>query len=290
MRVSETAAAVTAGSGAPPVVVGVDGSAPSRAALRWAYRYADLTGSPLELVIAWTQGASESGPMATEAYVAAQESIAAALPDGHRDVPIRAVPGRPDDVLLDRGESAALLVVGPHGRHLARERVLGVTSAHLLAGASCPVAVVHVDAERTPWRQRIVVGVDGSASGQAALAWAARLARLTDAKVDAITTWRGDTAPGDGRAGIENAHESRAEATLMLGVLALPDHLRTVVRSEVIRGRPAEVLLDAGRTADMIVIGDSRGGHYLTHLLGSVSREVVLHATVPVVATHSPAR
>ena len=284
MHVSHDAAAPVAGP-VPPVVVGMDGSAAARAALGWAYRYADLTGSPLELVIAWADGSAD-GPIATEAYALAHEAASAVLPDGHRAVRVHAVPGRPDDALLDRSESAALMVVGPHGRHLAHERVLGVTSSHLLAAASCPIAVVHVDAERRPWRQRIVVGLDGSASAHSALAWAARLARLTDAKVDAITTWYDDPAPADGRAEDEDAHASRAEATLRLSVLTLPDHLRTVVRSEVIRGRPAEVLLDAGRTADMIVIGDSRGGHYLTHLLGSVSREVALHATVPVIVAH----
>jgi nucleotide-binding universal stress UspA family protein len=126
--------------------------------------------------------------------------------------------------------------------------------------------------------QRIVVGVDGSRAAQAALTWAARLARLIDAKVDAVLVW--GRGPG---------FAAEAEAALLRSVMALPDHLRGVVRTETIRDYPADALVDAGRSADMVVVGTSRGGHHLPHVLGSVSRHVALRATVPVVVTPGPA-
>src|SRR5581483_623463 len=112
----------------------------------------------------------------------------------------------------------------------------------------------------------------------AALIWATRLARLTDAKVDALLVW--GSWPG---------YAAQAEDALMNSVMALPEHLRGVVRTETIRDRPADALVDAGRSADMIVVGTSRGGHHLPRVLGSVSRHVVLRANVPVVVTPGPA-
>src|SRR5439155_13113035 len=41
------------GSGQDRIVVGVDGSEPSKSALRWAARMSAMTGAPIDAVIAW---------------------------------------------------------------------------------------------------------------------------------------------------------------------------------------------------------------------------------------------
>ena len=273
-------------AGVAPIVVGVDGSAESRAALRWAYDHAEQVGRPVEVAVAWTAAPYGRQSGTAEARAVAVQALAAALPTGHRPIPVVLAHGLADDVLIRRSEHAELVVVAPHEVRLVHDHGLGMTSRRLLTTAPCPVAVVRIGAEGIARRHRIVVGVDGSRSSQAALAWATRLARLTDAKVDAITAWDdGRRRPDDGS--LVPGPAQAAESTVQGCVERLPAHLRGVVRTEVVRGRAADALLDAGATADMIVVGDSRGGHHLTQLLGSVSREVAVRALVPVIVTHA---
>lgn len=132
----------------------------------------------------------------------------------------------------------------------------------------------------------IVVGVDGSAGGQRALEWAVREAANRGGTVQVVTAWRWDaiesgpgtaTSPGDDR--------DRAAALLDREIQALTArHGPTPpVASEIVEGRPADVLTAAARTADLLVLG-SHGHSRLRHtVLGSVSEECVRKAGCPVV-------
>ena len=128
---------------------------------------------------------------------------------------------------------------------------------------------------------KIVVGVDGSASSQQALRWAARQAGLTGAGLRAVSVWDYPT----GALVLEDVDWFGITAkTLEEAITASlhPDEADQVQRS-VLRGYPARVLLDAAADADMLVVGSRGRGGMVGMLLGSVSQHVVTHARCPVV-------
>ncbi len=142
------------------IVVGVDGSAGGRHALRWAIAEGRRTGAAVEAVTAWTWGGLEAGVFAAtspriereQAERVSQYELDLALADAGSSSPIarEVVEGDPVRVLLDAARRARLLVLGSHGHGRLRHAVLGSISEECVRGATCPVVVVplpHQDAE-----------------------------------------------------------------------------------------------------------------------------------------------
>jgi nucleotide-binding universal stress UspA family protein len=135
----------------------------------------------------------------------------------------------------------------------------------------------------------IIVGVDGSGHSQRALEWAAREAALRQTSLTVLTVyqalagWAGGPVvyPGD---------ESDAERARALGQAETDKALEAAgsgrpvgVTVRVAIGLPAQELLSAADDADMIVVGSRGAGGFARLLLGSVSTQVVHHASCPVV-------
>ena len=131
------------------IVVGVDGSASSLAALRQASRQARLTGDELHAYIAWhfpaNYGwAAEGIEFADDARSTLEQAITdAALDDtATQQVHRHVVEGHPAWVLLNASDGADLLVVGSRGHGGFTGMLLGSVSQHAVAHAHCPVLVV----------------------------------------------------------------------------------------------------------------------------------------------------
>lgn len=143
------------------IVVGVDGSAASSAALRWAAEEARLRSAPLVAVHAWSfvpaQPIGDPGLLAVPAgdiagqleaeNAAAREVLAEAVAgaladDSGLEVEQRLVEGDPGDALVAASEFAELVVVGSHGRSGLRAALLGSVSRHVTTHAACPAVVV----------------------------------------------------------------------------------------------------------------------------------------------------
>ena len=274
-----------------PIVVGVDGSPASVAALRWAYREAVGLHAPLQVMTAWPSSSHEGGEIATEADAQAVAVHAAldALPAEHgTKVSLSWCEGSPDDVLLWQSRFARLIVVGPHGHHSLGEHVLGSVTERLVTEASCPVAVVAADAGDGSARHRIVAGVDGSPPSLVALRWAAARARRTASTVDALLAWEWHAEYTVHPYGTDERHQrARAEATLAHAVAAVPEPLRAAVHGRPVHGSPTNVLVDAAAGADLVVVGNRRRGRVASHVAGSVSHAVARHAGIPVVVVHA---
>lgn len=120
------------------IVVGVDGSAPSRAALTWAIRQAQLTGAAVDAVIAWHQPTVYRYPLPIAPQTSARELATRVLEstiyeaaqelDGHAEVMPKVEEGNAASVLLDAAADADLLVVGSRGHGGFAEALLGSTS------------------------------------------------------------------------------------------------------------------------------------------------------------------
>ncbi|MFA3841624.1 universal stress protein [Streptomyces aureus] len=131
---------------------------------------------------------------------------------------------------------------------------------------------------------RIVVGVDGSPSSQAALRWAVRYAGLVSGKVEAVSAWE---VPGmaswSAPAVDTDFDEAQAEQGLVEEVRAvLGKDGGSLVQERLVRGNAAEVLVDSAEGAEMLVVGSRGHGGFHRALLGSVSQQVAQHAPCPV--------
>jgi nucleotide-binding universal stress UspA family protein len=119
-----------------PVVVGVDGSAGSGAAVGFAFEEAARRGTGLTAVHAW--GALEGA----ESRVLS-ESLAG-WSQRYPEVAVRQelVRGRPAAALIEQSRSAQLVVTGARGRGSFAGLLLGSVSQAVLHHAECPVVVV----------------------------------------------------------------------------------------------------------------------------------------------------
>lgn len=134
---------------APRIVVGIDGSDHSLAALNVAVEEARRRGARLEVIHAWTALALFAGmdyapPPRSEYRAAAHELLDRAVRDLPDDVDVvcRAVEGSIAGTLIEASHHADLLVVGSRGRGGFAGLVLGSTSHQVTAHATCPVLVV----------------------------------------------------------------------------------------------------------------------------------------------------
>ncbi len=135
------------------VLVGVDGSAASRRAIRMAAEEAELRGVHLRALMAITPYVDALGFVSGPDEQEVQEAEAtlseclAGLADDHPDLVVRAdvVQTHAVEALMRRAASARLVVVGHRGRGVVKSLVLGSVSRELLQRSPCTVLVVRPD-------------------------------------------------------------------------------------------------------------------------------------------------
>lgn len=150
------------GSSHKDVVVGVDGSPPSAAALRFAADYARAVGADLRIVCAWEWPTWEGVPIVygsfdprPEAERTAEEAArACGLPPERVSTIVD--PGPPAKLLVRVSEGSTLLVVGSRGRGGFTGLLLGSVSSQCVHHARCPVVVVHEDVTDVAEQERSV--------------------------------------------------------------------------------------------------------------------------------------
>lgn len=132
-----------------PVLVGVDGTANSVAALELAFQEASLRKTGLTAMHAWSDVSGPYMPMAGWETLEEQEHATfaeemAGYAERYPDVPVRRilVKDRPVRSMVDEAEHAQLVVVGSHGRGGFLGMLLGSTSNALLHAVDCPIIVV----------------------------------------------------------------------------------------------------------------------------------------------------
>ena len=132
--------------------------------------------------------------------------------------------------------------------------------------------------------QEIVVGVDGSPGGAAALSWALDEARLRGYAVHviyafpALVSYFGTTAHE-----YYPQVEKEAGAAFERAIADTPNTDGVEIRRTMVPGNPSEKLVEASRGAELLVVGSRGVGAFHGMLLGSVSTHCVHHAHCPVV-------
>jgi nucleotide-binding universal stress UspA family protein len=138
-------------------------------------------------------------------------------------------------------------------------------------------------------QQLVVVGVDGSEESVAVLSWAARYAAATGARVQAVLAWHYPGAVGG--PAIEVAPEAIHHQTeeqmreILNGVVAqvYGGQAPAGVEAMLGYGHAAQVLIEASKEADLLVVGSRGHREFAGMLIGSVSLHCVTGAFCPVV-------
>ncbi|CAL9337709.1 universal stress protein [Streptomyces sp. enrichment culture] len=275
-----------------PVVVGVDGAASGLVAVDVAAREARLRGAPLRMVhalgppagaAAWRRGLK---PLARGVLARAEGRACAAAPG--LEISRSVVAGDPRQVLEIESRSAALVVLGTAAVSGSGGLPLGSTAAHLAVHGHCPLLVAR---GRVAASGPVLVAVDGSPAGEAAVAFAFAEAALREAPLVALHVWNSWSehayeGAGDPLTAVVSdvEHVRAAEQRLLHETVARWQEFFPHVAAErrVMRSRIRTALIDASGTAQLMVAG--AGGHGgLTGLLtGSVGQALLRHAQCPV--------
>ena len=143
----------------PGILVGIDGSAPSRRALEWAVREAAVQHAPLTVLTVYhaTPGSwgvpvqyATDADLADQALRAAQEEADDVLKQAGDEarppsVTVKSVTGLPAEELLSAAADADMVVVGSRGAGGFKRLLMGSVSTQVTHHAHCPVVVIPAD-------------------------------------------------------------------------------------------------------------------------------------------------
>jgi nucleotide-binding universal stress UspA family protein len=273
-----------------PIVVGVDGSPTSLAALRWAARAATRYRRGLDLVhaFAWPAYAAAYGLppaawhdpdllAAAKALLRRAATLAHVLAS-HVDVHGEVRSGMPAQVLTEASREASMVVLGTRGAGGFAGLLVGSVSTQVARHASSTVVVVP---ERIPpvSSPRVVVGTDGSPGADAALRFAFEEAAARHAVLVVIHAAPPPLSLSPSLASSSSLSPSSLSPDLVEGGVrpwrekypTVPVDLRTVA------DHPARALTAAAEGATLLVVGAGGHGGFLGMHLGSVSVHVLHH-------------
>ncbi|WP_246614041.1 universal stress protein [Paractinoplanes bogorensis] len=262
-----------------PVVVGVDGSESSGAAVRWGARHAREVGAPLRLIYA--AGTAEPVAVSERVLNAAVMEAGSGL-----DFSAYEVPGDAVAALVGASREAGLLVLGESERGRFAAALTGSVAVRVVADAVCPVIVVRGDSDPVG---PLVVAVDGSRSNEPALAYAFREAERRECALFAVHAWQQPLVPtGAGTlasAAADGWEEWAAAAKRLLSDALVPwrSAFPTVAAYERLVEGPAESAVTHETSGAALVIVGSRGrGQLAGLLLGSTSQALIRDSGCPV--------
>jgi nucleotide-binding universal stress UspA family protein len=278
-----------------PVVVGVDGSRSALRAVRWAAAEAARHGSTLKLVTAFgwmpvTVAPAGGADLRAELTAAARDQLAAAAAAARAVAPDLAVEqvleeGGPAAVLNAHAADARLTVIGDRGHGGFAGLLLGSVGVALAQRCPVPLVVVRGSTDDPGPAAPVVVGIDGTPTSEAALAFAVAEAVERRVPLMAVHAWQDlvfDTAVAPR---IDwKAVETEERATLAERLAGWTEkHPDLDVRRVVVCDGPAHALVQRSHGARLVVVGSRGRGGIAGLLLGSVSQAVLHHADCPVV-------
>jgi nucleotide-binding universal stress UspA family protein len=266
------------------VVVGVDGSAGSWQALRWATAEARRRGGRLRVIAAY----SPSRPLGAE-LARAEKTVAEMVAAARTAAPYLAVTGLsvngpPVPVLTSAVDDDALLVVGSRGHGGVATLLLGTTGLQLATRAGGSVVIVRGDPDHTG---PVVVGADESPVAEPAIASAFRAAADHGCPVRVVRAYDIPVPRWGERIDPLNFDLERLQrvesASLLQSIEPWREKYPDVpVEAALKCGAAATVLIAMSAEARLMVVGTRGHRGVAGLLLGSVSRQLLNHAQCPV--------
>ncbi|MCV7267144.1 universal stress protein [Mycolicibacterium doricum] len=277
------------------ILVGVDGSAESDAAIRWATHEALMRRTRLTLVHVAPPvvGSWPMGPVLTEINAWQQDNAQHVLDqaletarasgpksrllDMHTEILVSSlVP-----TLVHASESAEMVVVGSRGTGALGRVLLGSVSTGLVHHARCPVAVIRPLRGEPDGDAPVLLGVDGSPASEAATALAFDEAARRRVDLVALHAWS-DVAVFPMLGMNWHRFESQGHEVLAERLAGWQEQYPEVrVHRHVVCDQPARSLLRESERAQLVVVGSRGRGGIASTWLGSVSSAVAQSADVP---------
>ena len=276
------------------ILVGIDGSSPSLAALKWACDLAARHGAKVTAISAWTYPPSTLPPLvgapsppgevfADAARKILEHALGAANPSV--EVETEVILGGAGAVLVENSDDFDLMVVGRTGRGRLARMIIGSTTRHVARHATCPVVIVN---DATEVESRITVAGDGSKHSIDALNWAMRLdPEATIAAVYSHDEPTLDDVPLDDA--VRDDFDERA-TDFVDDVIkqATPEGAPTTkVYGEVRTGDPRTTIVDATQAGTLLVLGARGLSGVAGVLVGSLADYAVGHGDSTIVIFHN---
>ncbi|BBZ23322.1 universal stress protein [Mycolicibacter hiberniae] len=284
------------------IVVGVDGSPESDAAVAWATREAVMRGQPITLLhvvtpleAGWPPGPVTDGipnwqaDEAKKVLAKARDVVDANRGDAAApEVRAEAAYAPVVSTLIDAAQGSWMTVVGSVGLGAIGRLLLGSVSTSLIHHAQGAVAVIRAGRAHSD-DAPVVVGIDGSPASEQATALAFEEASFRGVPLVALHAWSDIKVMPllnmDRRDYEVQGHEILSER-LAGHQERYPD---VTVERRVVCDHPARWLVEAGEQAQLVVVGSRGRGGFTSQLLGSVSSAVVQAARVPVIVVRPAA-
>ena len=281
----------------PRVVVGVDGSPLSMAAVARGAQVASARGMTLHLLHAFAPdlpmlgfGAlSDDSVVTTHTRRLLSDAAARAhavdptltVTTGSRD-------GYASQALVDASRTAALLVVGAMGHGVLSRASVGAVAMQVVTHARCPVLVVGHEGASPAGLDRVVVGVDGSKPSLRALAVAFDEAVITGGPLQVVQAWEPRSAndPTLTSDSSWSAYERDLERTIDAALAGRrAEHPDVKVEYEVVQAEPVRALVERSRDAALVVVGSRGSGGFPGLHVGSTALRLMGRSHSPILFT-----
>ena len=282
------------------ILVAVDGSPESDAAVRWASAEAAMRHAPVTLmhviapvVATWPVRNLQASydrwqeDNAEHVIELAQKIVQDASGGSGLTVQTEVRHGGVATELVDASSSATMTVMGSRGLGAIGGSILGSVSRALLHYGHGPVAVIRPDGAHVDRSSPVLLGIDGSPASDAATQLAFDEASRRGVGLVALHAWSDvGVFPALGEDWRE--YEQEGHAVLAERLAGWQEQYPDVaVTRRIVCDRPARWLLDEAAKAQMVVLGSRGRGGFSRMLLGSVSTAVAERSTTPVVVVRS---
>jgi nucleotide-binding universal stress UspA family protein len=285
------------------IVVAVDGSPESDAAITWAAREASMRHEHITLMhvvqpvaLRWpvspeqTTFAEWQENNARHVIDDARDDLSATLSQPHPpDFGTEVRHAHPVDALVDASKDARMIAVGSHGKGALGRLVLGSVSRGLVEHAYCPVAVIHTDNASAPPHPGapVLLGVDGSPGSEAATEWAFDEASRRGVELIALHAWS-DVGVFPILGMDWRTYQDQGEELLAERLAGWQERYPDVhVSRRLVCDTPARWLLEESDNAQLVVVGSHGRGGFAGMRLGAVSAAVAQSAKVPVIVVRT---
>ncbi len=283
------------------ILVGVDGSAESDAAIRWATHEAvmrhvavTLTHVVPPVAASWPTGPvyaditewqrNNASHVLEQALKTIQATVSESLlPDVHTETLNSSVVS----TLVRASDDKQMIVVGSRGSGALGRLLLGSVSTGLVHHASCPVAVIRPEPESSDSEAPVLLGVDGSPASEAATALAFDEASRRRVGLVALHAWS-DVAVFPILGMDWHEYESQGHEILSERLAGWQEQYPDVaVQRRLVCDQPARWLTRESEHAQLVVVGSRGRGGFASTWLGSVSNVVAQSANIPVLVVRA---